>query len=260
MLTNAKTIRGYKLNGKDGEVGSVKEFFFDDKFWTVRYLVANTGSWLNKRQVLISPYFLKEADYAVERINVDLTMDEIENSPPLESDKPVSRQYEESYYGYYGAPVYWGGSSMWGPLPTITRDREQWKSISPQEKSWDPHLYSTKDVTGHSIQTTDDEIGHVDDFIIDDDTWAIRYLVIDTKTFMPGKKVLISPQWIQRISWEDKKVFTDLSKDAIKNAPRYDEKEILTRDYETNLFSYYKRQGYWTTEKMAHEYSRSGVR
>lgn len=260
MLTDAKTILKYKLNGLDEEVGGIKEFFFDDKFWTVRYLVANTGSWLNKRQVLISPYFLGNVDHNLEFINVNLRKEEIENSPSIDTDRPVSRQFEETYYSYYGAPVYWGGPDAWGPAPALIRDREQWKNISSRESSWDPNLRSSKDVTGHNIQASDGEIGHVDNFIIDDDSWTIRYFVIDTKNFLPGKKVLISPEWIDMISWEDSKVFIDLTRDAIKNAPEYDSDEGVTREYESRLYDHYRRQGYWAEEPVTTGYSRSGMR
>lgn len=260
MLTNAKTFRDYKLNGIEGEVGSIKEFFFDDKFWTVRYLIVNTGGWLKRKQVLISPYFLLNVDHKLELININLKKIEIENSPSADSDKPVSRQFEEEYYDYYGAPVYWGGPSMWGSFPSIIHDREKWKTIEKQEDSWDPDLRSTKDVSGHSIQATDGELGHVDDFIIDDETWAIRYLVIDTKNWLPGKKVLISPQWINRISWEDSKVFVNLSRETIREAPEYDEDEGITRDYESKLFHHYNLQEYWSEQAVSHEYSSSHKR
>ena len=261
MLTSAKELSKFKLNGKDKPVGGIKEFYFDDKFWTVRYLIASTGKWLNKRQVLISPYFLGNVDHKLEFINVNLTKDEIENSPSIESDRPVSRQFEESYYSYYGAPVYWGGPSVWGPVPTITRDRDLWRDIKPQKNSWDPHLRSSKDVTGHSIQASDDKIGHVEDFIIDEDSWTIRYLVIDTKDFLPGKKVLISPEWIERISEEDSKVFVNVTSESIENAPEFEFDEGVTREYETRLYDHYKRQGYWLEEPVGSEYySRSGMR
>lgn len=255
MLTNVKTIRKYKLNGIIGEVGGIREFFFDDKFWTVRYLVASTGGWLSKRQVLISPYFIIDVDHNFKLINVDLSKEEIENSPSIETDKPVSRQFEEEYYRYYGAPLYWGGPSVWGPLSTITHDREEWKRIKQQENSWDPNLRSTKDVAGHTIQAKDDEIGHVDDFIIDDETWTIRYFVVDTKNFLPGKKVLISPEWIGRISWEDSKVFVDLTSESIRQAPEYDKDISLTRDYESRLYEHYNKQGYWLGEPVAVQHS-----
>ena len=260
MLTNLKMIEGYKLNSIDGEVGNIKEFFFDDKFWTIRYLVANTGSWLNKRQVLISPYFLLNINHSTEMIDVNLTKSEIENSPSLESDMPVSRQFEESYYGYYGAPVYWEGNSMWGVSPSITHEREKWRTTGLQEHSWDPNLQSSKDVSGLSIHATNGDIGHVDDFIIDDETWAIRYLVLDTQKWLPGKKVLISPHWIGNISWEENKVLVELSRDTIREAPEYTPDDMITREFETKLHQYYKRQGYWVDESVTPEYSGRYIR
>lgn len=260
MLTNSKTLTKYRLNGLDGEVGSIEEFFFDDKFWTVRYLVANAGSWFNRKQVLISPYFLVLVDHKLEFINVNLTRDEIKNSPPVESDKPVSRQFEDVYYDYYGAPAYYGGPFVWGPLSSITHDRDAWKTMKAGEKSWDSNLRSSKDVKGHNIHASDGDIGHVDDFIIDDESWSIRYMVIDTKNWLPGKKVLISPQWIDRISWEESKVFVDLTREAIRNAPEYDGDMIITREYERKLYDYYKRQGYWMEERVSTDYRDTGLR
>lgn len=258
MLINVKNLKGYKLKGIDQEVGSIKEFYFDDKFWTIRYLVANTGSWLSKRPVLISPYFLENLNPDNGVLIVNLTRKQIEDSPSPDSDKPVSRQFEERYYDYYGVPAYWGGPSMWGPVPNLVRDREQWKSMKTGGRSWDPSLRSTKDVSGHVIHATDGDIGKVDDFIIDDETWTIRYFVVDTKKWIPGRKVLVSPQWITNISWEDSRVFTDLSRDVIRNAPEYDPDEFLTRELETKLWDYYNRRGYWSDEAYVGEYSRHG--
>ena len=147
MLFKTKTLKGYKLDSLDGEFGEVKDFYFDDQHWAIRYLVANTGNWLTGRQVLISPYALVAAIKAEEHIAVDLTKKQIEDSPPLNSDKPVSRQFEESYYGFHGWPMYWGGPFMWGPYPYIARDRESWNQPTLQdEKAWDPHLRSTDSV------------------------------------------------------------------------------------------------------------------
>jgi uncharacterized protein YrrD len=189
MLNKAKTLKGYKLNSLDGEIGHVKEFYFDDRHWAIRYLVADSGNWLTGNKVLISPYALIAVNKEEQYITIDLTKKQIEESPPLTSDKPVSRQFEEFYYRYYGYPMYWSGPYMWGYYPSLVREREQWEKIIQDEKaSWDPNLRSTHDVSGHHIQATDGQIGHVDDFIIDDETWAIRYLIIDTHNWLPGKK------------------------------------------------------------------------
>ena len=145
---------------------------------------------------------------------------------------------------------------MWGGYPYIERDREKWKRSIQGEKAWDPHLRSTHEVNGYHIQAEDGEIGHVDDFIIDDDTWAIRYLVIDTRNWWPGKKVLVSPQWIERVSWSESKVFVNLFRESIGQSPEYSEESLLTRDYEARLHRHYDRQGYWVDETNAREHYR----
>lgn len=251
MLIKAKTLKDYKLNGVDGEIGSVKEFFFDDKFWTVRYLVANTGNWFTNRQVLISPYLIQSVDKDAKIVNINLTKQQIYDSPEWESDKPVSRQYEESYNTYYGTPVYWGGTSMWGTYPYLMRDQDKWNTSTEEKASWDPNLRSTKDVSGHDFQATDGEIGHVDDFIIDDDTWTIRYFMLETNNWFTSRKTLISTEWIDHISWDDEKVYVNLSRETINNVPTYEAERELTRDYENQLHSHYKREGYWYNEHVS---------
>ena len=245
MLIKAKTLKGYKLDSKDGEFGKVKEFYFDDNHWTIRYLIADTGNWLIGNQVLISPYALVSVNKEEKNIGVNLTKKQIEDSPPLSSDKPVSQQFEEDYHSYYGWPNYWSGSDMWGDYPTIIRDSKEWKASNQNKKKWDPNLRSSSFVTGQKIQATDGEIGNVDDFIIDDETWAIRYLVIDTASWWAGKKVLVSPKWIDQISWDELKVFVNLSRENIMQSPEYSQEDLLTRDYETQLHRYYNREVYW---------------
>jgi hypothetical protein len=251
MLIKAGTLKGFKLDSLDGEIGKVKEFYFDDRHWTIRYLVADTGNWLPDRQVLISPYALGTVMQEEELIAIDLTRKQIEHSPSLDSDKPVSRQFEEAYYGYHGWPTYWGGPDAWGSCPYIVRDSEKWRESNQGGKAWDPCLRSTSGVSGHHIQALDGEVGHVEDFIIDDETWAIRYLVIDTHNWWPGKKVLVSPQWIENVSWGERKVFVNLSRETVKRSPEYTEETLLTRDYETGLHHHYKRQAYWVDELVA---------
>ena len=256
MLNKTKTLKGYKLNSLDGEIGKVKEFYFDDRHWTIRYLVADTGNWLLERQVLISPYALADVNKEEQYIAIDLTKKQIEDSPSVDTHKPVSRQFEEAYYGYYGWPTYWGGPYIWGTYPNIERDPQKRIKHTQDEKAWDPHLSSTYDVSGHDIQAIDGEIGHVEDFIIDDETWEIRYLIIDTGDWWPGKKVLVSPKWIERVSWSESKIFVNLLRETIKQSPEYTEESLLTRDYETGLHRHYNRQGYWVDESAAQKHSR----
>jgi sporulation protein YlmC with PRC-barrel domain len=253
MLYKVKTLTGYKLHCLDGEIGKVYEFYFDDKHWTIRYLIANTGNWLTGRQVLISPYALKAVDYDEQHISINLTKKQIEESPSLDTDKPVSKQFEVSYYGYYRWPMYWTGSYMWGRYPSPVINLEEWKNDNQEKKTWDPNLRSTHEVRGYHIQATDGEIGHVEDFIVDDKTWAIRYLIINTQNWWPGKKVLVSPKWIHRVSWDETKAFIDLPRETIKQSPEYTDGSLLSRDYETELHLHYNRQGYWSEEDIVKE-------
>jgi hypothetical protein len=252
MLRLAKDLKGYKLSARDGDIGKAEEFYFDDRSWAVRYLIADTGGWLGGRQVLISPYALDPARKDDHVIPVDLTKKQIENSPSLLTDKPVSRQYEFQYYSFYGWPAYWDGPLMWGNSAYPLR-QGRWSATTRHKKSDDPHLRSTKDVTSRTIQAQDGEIGHVSDFVVDDEDWAIRYLIVDTHNWWPGKKVLISTQWIERISWEESKVFINLSRDAIKGSPEYTEEALITRGYEEELHRHYLRDRYWHTEKPSPE-------
>jgi uncharacterized protein YrrD len=252
MLTKARTLTEFSLQNTDDEtIGKIREFYFDDRHWTVRYLVVNTGNWLTGRQVLISPYALAAVNNDHQNLVVALTKKQIENSPSLDSDKPVSHQFEQAYYGYYGWPTYWSGPYAWGRSACLLRSCEQAKGSSEHEQAWDPHLRSTCSVTGHHIQALDGEIGHVEDFIIDDDTWAIRYLVVSTHNWWPGKKVLVSPQWIERVSWDERKVFVNLDRETIKQSPEYTAQSLLTRDYEIGLHGHYQRKGYWVDELAA---------
>jgi sporulation protein YlmC with PRC-barrel domain len=245
MLHRVKTLKGYKLDSLDGEMGKVKDFYFDDQHWTVRYLVADTGNWLTGRQVLISPYALVAAIKEENHIAVDLTRKQIEDSPSLASDKPVSRQFEEAYYAHYGWPSYWVGPYPWGRAAYPAGVGGPPAQPSQPEKKWDPHLRSTGALIGYHIQAADGEIGHVEDFVIDDETWTIRYLIVDTRNWWPGKMVLVSPRWIERVGWNESKVFITLPRETIKQSPEYSEESLITRDYETALHQHYDLEGYW---------------
>ena len=251
MLYKAKLLKGYQLNGKDGEIGKVKDFLFDDKYWTVRYLVADTGEWISHRQVLLSPYSLLEVNRLEKYVSIDLTKKQIEESPSLESDQPVSKQFESAYHGYYGWPAYWSGAYMWGGYPYIMQDREtRSELVKEKESSWDPNLRSVHDVRGRHVEATDGNIGHISDFLIDDENWAIRYLVVHTRNIWPGRKVLISPQWIERVSFGESKVFINLTRKQIQSSPEYKHQISVSRDYERILYGHYQREGYWQDEDI----------
>jgi len=251
MLDRASTLNGFSLRSRDGEIGSVTDFYFDDEHWAVRYLVASTGSWLARRKVLISPYAVGAVSRSERRIAVDLTRKQIEDSPSLDSDKPVSRQFETTYHEHYGWPMYWRGPFMWGVDASIVRAPQQPTAPPEPVPEGDPHLRSIKDVTGHHVQATDGEIGHVEDFLVDDETWAIRYLIVDTQNWWPGKRTLVSPEWIERVSWAESKVFVNLDRAAVKQAPAYTHDTPVTREFEARLHQHYQRPGYWLDAHVA---------
>ena len=251
MLRSVNDLKGLKLRATDGEIGNVDQFYFDDETWTIRYLVVNTGSWLVGRMVLISPISLGKVDWSAEQLEVTLTKKQVENSPNIDTHKPVSRQHEAEFLGYYGYPFYWGGTDLWGPVlhPADLSERTTATAaeapLKAKEDSIDRHLRSTNEVSGYHIQAVDGEIGHVEDFLVDEETWSIRYMVVDTRNWWPGKKVLVSPQWIESISWEESKVHVDLSRETIKDGPEYDESAPVTRQYESELHDIHSRPGYW---------------
>jgi hypothetical protein len=248
MLIKSKELARYKLGAKDGDVGTIKEFYFDDRYWAIRYLVADTGSWLTGRKVLIAPHAIEYVSTENCVIKMNLTRNQIESSPSLESHQPVSRQFEESYYGYYGWPIYWSGLSTWGTTSYIDRSEMDQSLANQSERHWDPSLRSTNAVAGYDIQAADGELGHIKDFIIDDLTWEIRYLVIETGSWLSGKEVLVSPDWIENVSWSQSLVRTSLTMNEIQAAPTYSELALLDRTYEAGLYDHYGRDKYWHTK------------
>jgi len=227
VLRSIKQLYGTKLAASGDEIGHVKDFYFDDHAWAVRYVVVDTGSWLTGRLILITPHafghFYQNADCLI----VNLTREQIENSPPIEAHKPISRQYEEQYYRYYGLPSYWNGVEMWGAYlfpvapPTIISSSINAVRAIESSLSDDPHLRSMKALRGYHIVTPDGKIGHVTDFIIDEESWAIRHLVIETGPWFFGKEIVISPKHIDHISYEESKVFVNVTREAILASTEY---------------------------------------
>ena len=265
MLTN-KRLKNFVIRATDGELGNVDEIYFDDETWAIRYLIVDTGGWLGGRRVLISPISVVHTDWDARRLDVALTKKQVEDSPNIDTHQPVSRQHEAAYLGYYGYPYYWGGPYLWGAayypaglaVPRTASAEEVADRI--RRESTDSHLRSTEAVTGYHIEATDGEIGHVDGFVVDDEAWAIRYIEVATRNWLPGKKVLVSPAWIERVSWTDSKVYVGLSREAIKDAPEYDESRPITREYENRLYFHYGRPPYWLHDaEHRSSYSLSGV-
>jgi len=228
MLRNIKQLYGNKLGASDGEIGHVKDFYFDDQNWAIRYLVADTGSWLPGRQVLISPHAFSSLHQAGKLLRANLTRQQIENSPSIESHKPVSRQYEEEYYRYYGWPFYWRGDALWGmsgspilELPAKLLPSEQATASGRAPQRADAYLRSTQAMNGYHIKARDGTIGQVCDFMMDDQSWAICQLVVKTGHRFSGKEVEIPTSKVDRISWDESTVFVNLTGDAVEQCPAH---------------------------------------
>ena len=253
MLRRANEFKSFKLRALDGDIGSIGGFLFDEQHWTVRYLAAETGGWLSGRSVLISPYALGSINEDERVVPVTLTKKQVEDAPALMGDQPLSRQYEHHYNDFYALPEYWDGPYSWGANSYIVRSSEQTRDPRNHEGGLANGLHTTNDATGLHVQALDGELGHVEDFIIDDETWAIRYLIIDTKAWWAGKHVLVAPQWIERISWDESKVYVNLSRERIERSQEY-VPNSLSREYETELYRHYDRHAYWINERTHREH------
>jgi sporulation protein YlmC with PRC-barrel domain len=221
MLWSVKQLYGCSILATGGQIGKVDDFYFDDDDWRIRYLVVDIGKWLSGQQVLVSPAALGQPNWAADILPVTLTQEQVKNSPDIDQDRPVSRQPKIDY---------WPGLEIPARLEVADQD----EAHKP-----DPHLRSTKKVVGYHIQARDGEIGHVEDFIVDDETWIIRYLVVNTRNLLPGKRVLLAPRWVDRVSWLGSNVFVDLPRASIKDKPEYGLLALANRVSQQHALEYH---------------------
>ena len=232
MQRNLNSLTGFTMGATDGEIGKIKDFYFDDESWTIRYLIVKTGNWFSDKKVLISPASIGTPDFDEKIFPVGLTMQQIKNSPDIDTEKPVSRQHEMDLNRYYSWPQYWGAGFYSGGVvgigrPVVVEKKDEYDYDTANQLDNDQHLRSAEEVEGYKIHALDGEIGKVKDFIVDDQTWEIRFIVVETGNWLDSKKVLISPAWVSEVSWNDSEVVADLTKEAIKNSPEYDESKPL---------------------------------
>jgi len=248
MLQSLKNIEGYGLKAIDGELGKTKDFYFDDASWTVRYAVVDTQKWLPGRRVLISPTSFKEPQWSQSMIPTSLTMDQVRESPSVETDRPVSRQHEAALAKHFAWPVYWIAPAGI-PVPAAAANHPQATTATKEKPTatveGSSHLRSLEEVVGYDVQALDGEVGSVSDFIVDTDAWNLRYLVADTRKWFPGGKVLLSLDWIESIDWKSKHVKVDLKEDMVKACPPYKPSNAVNREYEERIYDYYGRPRYW---------------
>jgi sporulation protein YlmC with PRC-barrel domain len=253
VLRNISAIKGYTIAANDGHLGTVSDFLFDDVTWLVRWLVVDTGTWLSGRKVLLPASVLGHLDSERSEFSVRLTKQEVKDSPNIDTIRPVSRQMETSVYDYYGWSPYWtsglymggygygygyGGGNM-GLTPPHDSMRRDEDVAASRRSDDDPHLRSSEEIIGYHIHADDGEIGHVEDFLMEEADWSIHYLVVDTKNWWPGKKVLISPRSVKDIDWTDNLVNISANRQRVKDSPTYDKTTTLDRTYGQKYHNYY---------------------
>lgn len=251
MLRSVKDLEKCAIGATDGLLGKVQDFYFDDESWVVRYLVVATGEWLANRSVLISPYAIAEWDWEGTVVPLSITRDQVKRSPAIDTDRPVSRQHERDYYGYYGYPYYWDGPGLWGDgaVPGMMVRGVPYKDLKSErdaerKANINPHLRSCNAVSRYYLHASDGELGHVQGYLIDQHSWAIRFLVVNTSNWWLGHEVLVAVEWIKSVSWLDSTVTTDLSRQAVKDSPTYDPSVAVTEAFEASLYRHYDRSAY----------------
>jgi uncharacterized protein YrrD len=267
MLRKLHDLIGYKVDALDDSIGSVDDFYFDDHTWTVRYIVIDTGPWLVGRRVLLSPDAVGGIDSLSERMAFELSKEQIENSPSIDADQPVSREYETALSTYYGWPGYWTTAPLMGmpvttPMPvapvvgeaaaaaTNTAVPDTATGVTAEEDEatavlQDSNLRSVREVTGYHVHATDGDIGHVQDIFAGENDWIIRYFLVDTRNWWPGKHVLVGQDWVESVDWSERSLVVNVTRQQVKDSPEYEPGEPLHRDYETSLHNYYLFPGYW---------------
>jgi hypothetical protein len=237
MLWRASSLGDFGLAAKDGAIGAIRDCLFDDRHWTVRWFVVDTGTWLPGRKVLLAAGQVEAVEGDPPSLRLGLTREEVRASPPLEADAPVSRHYEAELNRHYGSPDYWVGVERPSqPMPP---------GVAEAEGHVDLHLRSTDEMTGYHIGARDGVIGRIEDFLLDPDGWAIRYLVAGTGGWWAGRQVLVVPAAITGVSWGDSTADVDLTREQIRNAPEFDTSQCVDRAFEERYYGYYGYPVYW---------------
>ena len=299
MLRKAQSLIDIKLHASDGELGHVDDFYFDDLEWKARYMIVRTGSWFSQKHVMLSPSAIRDVVWDERAMYVDLTKEQIKQSPDLDVQKPVTREQEMELARHYSWPSYWLGASAnatgagvvatgapavgvnamgvypVSPTPNSAGVSEHIANdvvatgVSEPERlrhnaAYDEaamadaelnraaqadglkhELHGVKEVTGYHIAASDGEIGHVEDFFISEDDWQIQYFLVDTKNWLPGRKVLMATNWVNEIMWEDERVYVKATREQVKDSPEYDPHAAIDRRYESHLYNHYGYPPYW---------------
>jgi hypothetical protein len=264
MLLEISELNRLKVDANDGAIGPVRDVYFDDVRWVIRHMVIAAGGWLDGRRVLISPMSVSGVDWAGKTMHVKLTRKQVMDSPRVDTDKPLSRQQEIDYYNHYGYASYWEGTRLsslamypipWvgaspdavfvrGTLPDDVIARERKALLDIERESGRTHLRSGREMLAYQLMARDGPIGRVENLLFDDQTWGIRWMVVDTRNWLPGKRVVIATSWVDQVSWSEREVVLNVSREAVEAGPEYDRPSHLARTDEAETTADHD-PGYW---------------
>jgi uncharacterized protein YrrD len=237
MLRRLKDLEHWAVLSSDGQdLGAIQDFYFDDERWTVRYVVVTTGKWFAGRVVLLSPMTIDHVRWEQATVVFTLTRGQIEAAPDADLATPMSRRWEAAYANHYAIPYYWAGTGIWGDWPSPSEARLAVHEPIPAEPGVDDeHLRSTQTVAGYHLQASDGEIGHIDDYLVDDQTWTIRYLLVDTSNWIGGRAVLVPLERVSRVDWRKQLVNVQLTREEVENSREYDPAADIAGVYRIEL-------------------------
>lgn len=260
MLRALQDLEGCAISATDGAIGHVTDCYFDDEQWVLRFLVVETGSWLDSRKVLISPHAIGQPDWHGKVLPVSITREQVRSSPDVDTGQPVSRHHALQILSHFGFPSFWLGAGSWGSaefpgamLTGVGYDDSGAQYLAAQVAAApvperDSHLRSGNALLRYHIEATDGGLGPVKGLLVDEDSWSIRYLIVDTSNWWLGHQVLVAPAWIRELRWADAAISVSVTLRAVQNAPVYDPVAPLDREWEASLFAHHGRAAYWANE------------
>jgi len=245
MVRRASELFGYTVRATDGEVGQLDDLYLDEKSWGVQFLAVETGPWLLGRRVLVRPPEAEQPLTEERVIPVAASVEDVKGSPPVDLAKPVSEQERAQLLEYWGWPSGLAESPVVQRLPVDEAHvaRQQHRADRERVRSG---LRSVREMIGYGIRARDDvEFGRVEDFCLTTEDWVIRYLMIDTRAWRAGRRVLVAPSWLEEVNWREQVLVVGLTEQQIESSPAFDPAKPITREYESGLYRHYSQQGYW---------------
>jgi hypothetical protein len=263
MLFAVSGLIDCAVEASDGEVGVVKDFLFDDKTWKIRWMAVEAGDWLpGRRRVFIHPSAIAPFELspkpslpmmsspATLRLTVKLARAQIEAGPHADEGAPVTKDMEGLLYDYYGWDPYWGGSPFGGsPLANAEAQIVEQAAQRNGEAHIPPldggdHLHSVAEFKGYTVHALDGDIGHIENCLVDDANWDIRYLVIATRNWWPGKIVQLAPYAVKDIDWFGEHINMNVTRDQVRSAPAWDPLAMANEVSEADLHRHFGWPGY----------------